>query len=59
MVVVAAELAITTGIPNKEAKAEVEAHSVALEPKISKCRCNSFSLSLQSSKFFFHPFLLI
>ena len=32
-----AELVIPTGIPTKEAKAEMELHAVAVETKISKC----------------------
>ena len=32
-----AELVITTGIPTKEAKAEIEIHPVIVEPKRRKC----------------------
>ena len=32
-----AELVMPTGIPTKEAKAEIEIHPVAAETKISKC----------------------
>ena len=35
--IVAAELAIPTGISTKEAKAEMETHPVTVEAKISKC----------------------
>ena len=34
---IVAELAIPTGIPTKEAKAEIETHPVSEEAKISKC----------------------
>ena len=37
------ELAMPTGIPTKEVKAEVEAHPVTLEANISKCLHNSKS----------------
>ena len=32
-----AELAIPTGIPSKEAKAEIEIHTVTAEAKVRKC----------------------
>ena len=31
------EIAVPTGIPTKEAKAEMETHPVTVEAKISKC----------------------
>ena len=31
------ELVIPIGIPTKEAKAEIEIHSIIVEPKIGKC----------------------
>ena len=34
---VAIELVISTGIPTKDAKAEIETHLVSVEAKISKC----------------------
>ena len=36
MFIVAAELAIPTGIPTKDAKAEIETHPVTVEAKISQ-----------------------
>ena len=35
--IVTAELAVHTGIPTKEAKSEIETHTVTVESKISKC----------------------
>ena len=36
ILIVAAELAIPTGIPTKEAKAEIKIHPVTVKAKISK-----------------------
>ena len=35
--IVIAELAVPTGIPTKEARAEIETHPVTVEARISKC----------------------
>ena len=35
--IVIAEIAIPTGIPTKEARAEIEAYPVTVEGRISKC----------------------
>ena len=37
IVIVITEIAIPTGIPTKEARAEIEAHPVTVEERISKC----------------------
>ena len=36
------ELSIPIGIPNKEAKAQIETHPVTVEAKISKCSVKYF-----------------
>ena len=67
------ELVIPSGIPNKEAKAEIEIHPVISEVKIRKCSYNlelckpfctfnssiHFAVFLKGNGFLFHLYSLI